>query len=107
MTTATLTPGTAEDMARMREQARATKAEQRDVCERLAAGEVTLRHVLGDGATAPVERMRVRRLLKALPGIGDATAREYMDAAHVRPTQRVSGLDATHAERLVNLAESR
>jgi hypothetical protein len=104
MTTATLTPGTAEDMARMREAAAATKAAQREVCQRLTGRELSLAHVLGDGATAPVERMRVLRLLKAVPGIGDWTARRCMDAAHVPHAKRVGGLGRQQREALLRAA---
>jgi putative heme degradation protein len=99
--TATITPASPERLAEMRAQATETRQAQRDVCARLAAGEVRLVSVLADGATAPVERMRVLRLLKALPGVGDAKARRAMDQARVPHTRRVSGLDAQHRSRLL------
>jgi hypothetical protein len=62
-----------------------------EAAEHIATATLRLQHVLGDGATAPVRRMRVRRVLKALPGVGDATARRTLGRAGIRPVARRPG----------------
>jgi hypothetical protein len=67
---------------------------------RLQAGEETLEQVLGrDDEVA--RRMRTETLLRALPGMGGATARRVMAASGVDTGRRACGLTAGQRERLV------
>ena len=67
---------------------------------RLQAGEETLEQALAR-ADEVAGRMRTDTLLRALPGIGGATAARLMREAGIGPGRRAGALTAGQRERLV------
>ena len=75
-------------------------AERNRLRARLQAGELTLEQALAqDGEAA--RGMRVVTVVRALPGMGAATARRLMATAGIDGGRRVGGLTAGQRERLV------
>ncbi len=66
----------------------------------MQAGEETLEQALARGDKV-AGRMRTDTLLRALPGIGGATAARLMREAGIDAGRRVGGLTAGQRERLV------
>ena len=67
---------------------------------RIKAGEVTLEQALADQSQT-VQRMRVKALLTALPGIGQAKAERVMGDIGIDHNRRVKGLGAQQRRRLI------
>ena len=75
-------------------------AERKRLRARLQAGEETLEQALAR-ADEVARRMRTDTLLRALPGIGGATAARLMREAGIDPGRRAGALTAGQRERLV------
>ena len=75
-------------------------AERKSLRARLQAGEETLEHALAR-ADEVAGRMRTDTLLRALPGIGGATAARLMREAGIDAGRRAGALTAGQRERLV------
>lgn len=74
--------------------------ERKMIRARLQAGQITLAQALARDDDA-ARRMRTETLLRALPGIGAATAGRLMTAAGIDRGRRVGGLSTGQRERLV------
>ena len=87
-----------------REYARRVAAEARreraDVRASLRDGRVTVIHVL-DSPIEAHQRMRVRDVVLALPGIGPIRCAEILEAAGIASTKHVGGLTEHQRERLL------
>ena len=76
-------------------------AERKRLRARLQAGELTLEQALAqDGEAA--RGMRVATVVRALPGIGAATAAQLLREAGIDPSRRAGGLTTGQRERLVD-----
>ena len=80
-----------------------TTAERKEIRARLRSGEITLAQALARDDEA-AGRMRAETLLRALPGVGAATARRLMAAAGVDGGRRVALLTAGQKTRLLAAA---
>lgn len=64
--------------------------------EALAAlknGTITFHAVLAD-EDSPLQRARIRQVLRAIPGIGDVTADQIINEIRIDPKRRLNGLGA-------------
>jgi hypothetical protein len=75
-------------------------AERKRLRARLQAGEETLAQALARDGEATM-RMRTETLLRALPGIGGATAARLLAEAGIGPGRRAGALTAGQRERLL------
>jgi hypothetical protein len=75
-------------------------AERKRLRTRLQAGEETLEQALARGDEV-ARRMRTETLLRALPGVGAATARRLMAAAGIDSGRRAGGLTVGQRARLL------
>ena len=67
-------------------------------------GEVGIAAVLAEGKENPVVgRIKAKRLLMALPGVGAAKAQSAMTAIGIAESRRVAGIGQRQAEKLVEL----
>jgi hypothetical protein len=81
--------------------ARRTRA---DLRARLKRGGTDLVQVFRNAETDPLLRnMRVSEFLRALPTIGDATARRIMTDVGIAPTRRIRSLTARQRIALVDM----
>ena len=80
-----------------------TTAERKEIRAGLRSGEMTLAQALARNDEA-AGRMRAETLLRALPGVGAATARRLMAAAGVDGGRRVASLTAGQKTRLLAAA---
>ena len=76
------------------------RRERADVRASLRDGRVTVIHVL-DSTIEAHQRMRVRDVVLALPGIGPIRCAEILEAAGIASTKRVGGLTEHQRERLL------
>jgi hypothetical protein len=74
-------------------------AQRKELREQLQAGELTLAQALAQDEEA-ARGMRVATVVRALPGIGAATAARLMAQANIDDGRRVGGLTAGQRERL-------
>ena len=80
---------------------RAARAEYLD---RVKSGEVAIATALADGKEKPVVgRIKAKRLLMALPGVGAAKAQSAMTAIGIAESRRVAGIGQRQAEKLIEL----
>lgn len=71
---------------------------------RVKSGEVSIADALEAGKGDPVVgRIKAKRLLMALPGIGAAKAQSAMTAIGISETRRVAGIGQRQAEKLIEL----
>lgn len=68
--------------------------------DRIKSGEASVFEVLSSDDDA-VRRMRVRDLLRAIPGVADARSNRIMDEVGIASNRRVGGLGRLQRERLV------
>lgn len=68
------------------------------------SGEVTIATALAEGKDNPVVgRIKAKRLLMALPGIGPAKTQSAMTAIGIAESRRVAGIGQRQAEKLIEL----
>ena len=71
---------------------------------RVKSGEVGIAAALAEGKENPVVgRIKAKRLLMALPGVGAAKAQSAMTAIGIAESRRVAGIGQRQAEKLVEL----
>lgn len=71
---------------------------------RVKSGEVSIADALEAGKGDPVVgRIKAKRLLMALPGVGAAKAQSAMTAIGISETRRVAGIGQRQAEKLIEL----
>lgn len=99
MTTATLTPKSQTEMADMRAKATETKRAQARLLADLAGGHTTPHAVLTGDLRA--RRIKVRRLVRAVPGYGTARTDQLMADLGIGRDRRVAGLGERQRRRLV------
>lgn len=76
------------------------RRERSDLLASVRSGTVSVAQVLE--STAPAhQRMRVRDLLRSLPGIGPIRSSQVLDAAGIAHTKRVGGLTRHQRDRLL------
>lgn len=88
-----LPPLTPEQRAAALEKSRASRKATSAALDRLRDGSVTLADVLGDDGS-PLAGAPVLRVLRALPRVGDVTARRAMEDIGIPEKRRVRGLGA-------------
>ena len=79
--------------------ARALNSERKEIRDQLQQGRLSLAQALAQDGEA-VRGMRVATVVRALPGVGAATARRLMATAGIDGGRRVGGLTAGQRERL-------
>jgi len=84
----TMTPEQREQALR---KAAAARQERAAALAELRHGKVTLAAVLAD-TDSPLQRAKVRQVLRALPCIGDKTADKVLAEAGIDASRRVAGL---------------
>ena len=77
------------------------RRERADVRASLREGRVTVIHVLESTIEAH-QRMRVRDVVRSLPGIGPIRCNEILESAGIASTKRVGGLSEHQRERLLH-----
>ncbi|MFF3404015.1 integration host factor, actinobacterial type [Streptomyces sp. NPDC002659] len=93
---------TAEARAEALVEAMAVRQERREVLTALKAGEIQLRDVLKREDDV-VGRIRARRLLEALPGVGSVGAGRILSELGIAESRRVQGIGPRQRERLLEL----
>lgn len=80
------------------------RAARAEYLARVKSGEVTIATALAEGKDNPVVgRIKVKRLLMALPGIGSAKTQSAMTAIGIAESRRVAGIGQRQAEKLIEL----
>ncbi|WP_199551986.1 integration host factor, actinobacterial type [Streptomyces sp. N35] len=87
------------------EKALVVRKERGNLLAGLKSGRLSLGEVLERG-DAVVAKTPVRRLLEALPGIGEVRARQLMADLGINERRRVQGLGARQRQRLLELFPS-
>ena len=77
----------------------ASRRERAEVKSRLASGEIGIFEVINDGRES-IQRMRVRELLDAAPGVGSRRAFTLMAKAGISETRRIGGLGSHQLQKL-------
>ena len=77
----------------------ASRRERAEVKSRLATGEIGIFEVINDGRES-IQRMRVRELLDAAPGVGSRRAFTLMAKAGISETRRIGGLGSHQLQKL-------
>ena len=101
-----LPPMTPEKSAEALLKAAQVRRERADIKVRLKKGTLTVADVIGraDGDDT-AGKMKVLAVLKSLPGIGDARARQVMEQLGIDEGRRVRGLGAKQRAALVHKFE--
>ena len=90
---------TAEVRAAAGVKAVASRRERAAVKAQLAAGSIGIFDVINDGRES-IQRMRVRELLDAAPGVGSRRAFTLMAKAGISETRRIGGLGSHQLQKL-------
>jgi guanylate kinase len=77
----------------------ASRRERAEIKSKLASGEIGIFEVINDGRES-IQRMRVRELLDATPGVGSRRAFTLMAKAGISETRRISGLGSHQLQKL-------
>ena len=77
----------------------ASRRERAQIKDLLASGEIGIFDVINDGRES-IQRMRVRELLDAAPGIGSRRAFTLMAKAGISETRRIGGLGSHQLQKL-------
>ena len=79
------------------------RAARAEYLARVKSGEVTIATALAEGDNPVVGRIKAKRLLMALPGIGSAKTQSAMTAIGIAESPRVAGIGQRQAEKLIEL----
>ena len=82
---------TPEDLAKFQRKAMEARIRYAEAKQQLKHGERSLKSVLDDD---DLQRMRVRDVIAALPGMGENSAEKLMDKLGIAKSRRISGLGA-------------
>ncbi|MCZ4122801.1 integration host factor, actinobacterial type [Streptomyces sp. H39-S7] len=93
---------TPSQRAQALEKAKAVRKERGDLMAQLKAGTLPLTDLLSR-KDAVVGKIRVRRLLESLPGIGAVRARQLLADLGIAESRRVQGLGSAQRARLLAL----
>ena len=85
------------------EKAAKVRKERAELREGIKAGKITVAEVLARSDDPVVGRIKAKRLLMALPGVGAAKAQSAMTAIGISETRRVAGIGQRQAEKLIEL----
>lgn len=97
---------TPEQRAAALKRAAELRAARAEYLARVKSGEVSITEALEAGKGDPVVgRIKAKRLLMALPGVGASKAQSAMTAIGISETRRVAGIGQRQAEKLVELFE--
>lgn len=95
---------TPEQRAAALKRAAELRAARAEYLARVKSGEVGIAAALAEGKENPVVgRIKAKRLLMALPGVGAAKAQSAMTAIGIAESRRVAGIGQRQAEKLVEL----
>lgn len=95
---------TPEQRAEALKRAAEVRAARAEYLGRVKSGEVGIAEALAEGKGNPVVgRIKAKKLLMALPGVGAAKAQSAMTAIGIAETRRVAGIGQRQAEKLVEL----
>ena len=95
---------TPEQRAAALKRAAEMRAARAEYLDRVKSGDVSITDALKAGTGDPiVGRIRAKRLLMALPGVGAAKAQNAMTAIGISETRRVAGIGQRQAEKLIEL----
>lgn len=85
------------------EKAREARSARRELLESVRAGRVTLNDILSDDWRDNIiaQRLPVKTLLPALPGVSRPAAVAFMTVHHIGDNRRVSGLGARQRQALL------
>ncbi|MFE6031631.1 integration host factor, actinobacterial type [Streptomyces niveus] len=97
-----LPPLTPSQRAEALEKALAVRRERADLMAALKSGDLTLPTLLAREDDV-VGKLRVRRLLESLPGIGSIRAGQLLTDLEISERRRVQGLGAKQRARLLTL----
>ncbi|MEJ8632370.1 integration host factor, actinobacterial type [Streptomyces sp. MS2.AVA.5] len=82
-------------------QATTVRRERGALLAQLKAGELALQTVLERRADTVFGKIRVRKLLESLPGVGPVRAERTMSDLNIAQSRRVQGLGAIQREKLL------
>ncbi|WP_405824348.1 integration host factor, actinobacterial type [Streptomyces sp. NBC_00838] len=99
---AALPPLTPSQRAEALEKALATRRERADLMVQLKSGKLTLPALLAREDDV-VARLRVRRVLESLPGIGSIRAGQLLNDLSIAKNRRVQGLGEKQRAKLLDL----
>lgn len=95
----TLPTQTAEDLAKFQRKAMEARIRYAETKQQLKHGERSLKFVLDDDG---LQRMRVRDVIAALPGMGKNSTEKLMDKIGIAKSRRISGLGARQYKALLD-----
>lgn len=90
---------TAEDLAKSQRKATEARIRYAEAKQQLKHGERSLKSVLDDDT---LQRMRVRDVIAALPGMGKYSATKIMDKIGIAKSRRIAGLGARQYKALLD-----
>lgn len=85
--------------------ATAARHERAQMRDRIKAGDLSVRDVLGMRDNPIVSRMKVETLIESLPGYGKAKAARAMDELGISHSRRIQGLGVRQEEALLERFE--
>jgi transposase len=91
---------TPEQRAEALEKAAAARKARTEALAELTAGKIAVADALA-GEDPRLSKVKVHRVLRALPGIGTVRADRLMSAARIDPKRRVSGLGPVQRKALL------
>lgn len=95
----TLPTQTAEDLAKFQRKAMEARIRYAETKQQLKHGERSLKSVLDDD---DLQRMRVRDVIAAMPGMGKNSTEKLMDQIGIAKSRRISGLGARQYKALLD-----
>ena len=93
-----------EQLETARVKAAEARRAQSEIIAKIKSGQVPQADVLAGSDTAAA-RIRVRRAVQALPGVGPARTASALEAAGIAENRRVGGITDGQRERLLNALE--
>jgi hypothetical protein len=81
------------------------RAERAAVMEKMKAGELTIAEIIERKDDPIYGRIKVKSLLRLLPGIGIRKAETFMEEAGISENRRIRGLGRRQAEKVIKFEE--
>lgn len=82
------------------------RGERAAVMEKVKAGDLTIEEVIERKDDPVYGRIKVKSLLRLLPGIGARKAEVFMEEARISPNRRIRGLGRRQVEKVVEFEKA-
>lgn len=92
---------TPEERRAALEKAAAARHARAELREKIKSGKITVKQVLTTEGDPVIDKLKVKDMIKSLPGYGDAKVAKVMEELGISETRRIKGLGSRQREALI------